>query len=170
MLNDLHIDDFCQDVARTFIQLYKRFPLKEILYLDDICGPDEVDEFGLHSKRHMACLAAIGWLANAGYIDYDSVIKEEAYEGAVLSHKAFTFLAALETDQSRYPVFYKTRTKHSSAPDARDRHSTEPEDEILDISGPLRRIDLIFYTVKHSSSDELKSLIVSFFLVANEYR
>lgn len=159
MINDLHIDDFCQDVARCFIQLYKRFPLKEILYLDDICGPDEVDEFGLHSKRYLACLAAVEWLANADYLRYDSTIREEAYEGAVLTHKAFAFLAEFESDRSRYPTFYKKTTSNESE-----------TVEIMEINHLLRRIDLIYYTVKHSTSDDLKSLIISLFMVANQYR
>lgn len=164
MLNDLHIDDFCQDVARTFIQLYKRFPIKDILYLEDVCGPDEVDEFGLHSKRYLACLAAVEWLANAGYLSYDSTIREEAYEGAVLTHKAFTFLASFESDRSRYPTFYK-----KPAREGQEEHEEKQPVEIIEVNKLLRRIDLIFYTVKHSTSDDLKSLIISLFLVANDY-
>jgi len=51
---DLHIEDFYRDVAKIFLQLYAVFPRKTILYVEDISGPDEPDEYGLHHPRFQA--------------------------------------------------------------------------------------------------------------------
>jgi len=90
----LHIDDFSQDVARILVQLYMNFPRPQAVYVEDICGPDQLDEAGLHGKRHMACLGAMLWLAEEGYLRYQSTLYQEGIEQAVLSNRAFTLLTA----------------------------------------------------------------------------
>ena len=62
--------------------------------LADIAGPDQADEFGLHSRRHMACFGSLLWLAEEGYLRYVDTIRQEALDQAVLSHRAFTRLSA----------------------------------------------------------------------------
>ncbi|WNO09926.1 hypothetical protein [Teredinibacter sp. KSP-S5-2] len=94
VLNELHIEDFCKDAAKILLFLYKRFPVKNILYVEDICGPDTPDEFGLHSPRHMAGLSTMFWLAENDYISYSQAIRQEAVEDAVLTEKAFASLSA----------------------------------------------------------------------------
>jgi hypothetical protein len=91
---DLHIDDFYRDVARIFLRLYATFPRKTILYVEDISGPDEPDEFGLHSPRFQACFSAMVWLAEHGYLRFDSTVREEALDQVVLSQKAFLLLSS----------------------------------------------------------------------------
>jgi len=91
---DLHIDDFCQDVARVLINLHACFPLKHAVYVEDISGPDEPDEVGLHSPRFSACLGAMLWLAEEGWIRYDTLIYQEGIDQAVLTQKAFLVLSA----------------------------------------------------------------------------
>ena len=93
-MSDIHIDDFYRDCALIFLRLYTMFPRKGILYVDDITGPDEPDEFGLHSERFQAGFSALTWLADSGYILYDEAIKQEALDQAVLSHKAFMILSS----------------------------------------------------------------------------
>ncbi len=90
----LHIDDFSQDVARILLQLYMNFPRPQAVYVEDISGPDQLDEAGLHGKRHMACLGAMLWLAEEGYLRYQSTLYQEGIEQAVLSNRAFTLLTA----------------------------------------------------------------------------
>tara|TARA_R110002110_G_scaffold66978_1_gene183088 strand:- start:190070 stop:190522 length:453 start_codon:yes stop_codon:yes gene_type:complete len=90
---DLHIDDFYRDVAKIFLQLYSIFPRKTILYVDDISGPDEPDEFGLHHPRFQACFSTMVWLAQHGYLHFDDTIRQEALDQAVLSQKAFLLLS-----------------------------------------------------------------------------
>jgi hypothetical protein len=90
---DLHIDDFYRDCAMIMLRLYSSFPRKTILYVDDICGPDTPDEFGLHSERHQSCFSAMVWLADAGYVQFSESIREEALDQAVLSQKGFLLLS-----------------------------------------------------------------------------
>ncbi len=94
-MSHLHIDDFSHDVARILMQAYMRFPRPGALYVEDIIGPTEVDDVGLHSSRHMACLGAMIWLAEEGFLRYEATIFHEGLEQAVLTHKAFVLLTAL---------------------------------------------------------------------------
>ncbi|WP_019530332.1 hypothetical protein [Dasania marina] len=92
-MTDLHIDDFYKDVAKIFIHLYNSFPNKTVLYVDEISGSVEQDEFGLYSERYLSALSAMLWLADSGYILYSSCIKQEALDQAVLSEKGFLLLS-----------------------------------------------------------------------------
>lgn len=91
----LHIDDFCHDVARILMQAYMHFPRPGALYVEDIIGPTEVDDVGLHSARHMSCLGTMLWLADEGYLRYQDTIFQEGIEQAVLTNRAFVLLTAL---------------------------------------------------------------------------
>jgi hypothetical protein len=91
---DLHIEDFYRDVAKIFLTLYATFPRKIILYVEDICGPDQPDEFGLHHPRFEAGFSAMVWLAEHGYINFQETIRQEALDQAVLSQKGFLLLSS----------------------------------------------------------------------------
>ncbi|MEE4189977.1 MAG: hypothetical protein V2I66_00275 [Halieaceae bacterium] len=91
---DLHIDDFYRDCAMIFLRLYATFPRKTVLYVDDICGPDTPDEFGLHSERHQACFSAMTWMAEADYLSFTESIREEALDQAVLTQRGFLLLSS----------------------------------------------------------------------------
>lgn len=91
---DIHIEEFYKDTAITLAQLYAAFPRRINLFVEDIAGPDSPDEFGLHSKRHMACFGAMLWLEEEGLIRYVDTIRQEALDQAVLTHTAFTRLSA----------------------------------------------------------------------------
>ncbi len=91
---DLHIDDFYRDVATIFLRLYAVFPRKTILYVEDICGPDQPDEFGLHHPRFQAGFSAMVWLADEGYLTFQETIRAEALDQVVLSQKAFLLLSS----------------------------------------------------------------------------
>jgi hypothetical protein len=91
---DLHIEDFYRDVAKIFLQLYANFPRKFILYVEDISGPDEPDEFGLHHPRFEACFSAMIWLAEQGYLVFDDTIGREALDQVVLTRKSFLLLSS----------------------------------------------------------------------------
>jgi hypothetical protein len=91
---DLHIEDFYRDVAIIFLRLYAVFPRKTILYVEDICGPDAPDEFGLHHPRFQAGFSAMVWLAEHGYLNFQDTIREEALDQVVLSQKAFLLLSS----------------------------------------------------------------------------
>jgi|TARA_B110000211_G_C13963336_1_gene501596 hypothetical protein len=89
---DVHIDDFFKDCAVILLHGFKSFPAKQILYVEDICGPDEADEFGLHSPRHLAAFGAIIWLQEEGYIRFSEIDRQESVDEFVLASKAFTRL------------------------------------------------------------------------------
>lgn len=91
---DIHIDDFCRDVALTLLTLYNAFPRRHTVYVEDISGPDEPDEVGLHSTRHHACLGAMLWLAEEGYIRYESLVYRDGIDQAVITNKTFVILSA----------------------------------------------------------------------------
>jgi len=91
---DLHIDDFYRDIATIFLRLYAVFPRKTILYVEDICGPDQPDEFGLHHPRFEAGFSAMVWLAEQGYLNFQDTIRAEALDQAVLSRRGFLLLSS----------------------------------------------------------------------------
>ncbi|AGA86320.1 hypothetical protein [Stutzerimonas stutzeri] len=89
---DLQIDDFYKDAAAGLLMLYQAFPRKIALYVEDLIGREEPDEFGLPTKRHQSCLGALLWLADEGYIRFDSTIQFQALDQAVLTEKGFVRL------------------------------------------------------------------------------
>jgi hypothetical protein len=93
-MSDIHIDDFYKDTGKILASLYRSFPKKTLLFVEDISGPDTPDEYGLHSDRHQACFGAAVWLSESGYLDYSEAVRQEALDQAILSHKAFTLLSA----------------------------------------------------------------------------
>ncbi|WP_417544306.1 hypothetical protein [Marinobacter sp.] len=95
---DIHVEEFYKDAAIALVQLYSAFPRRVNLFVEDIAGPDEPDEFGLHSKRHMACFGALLWLAEEGFLRYVDTIRQEALDQAVLTQEAFVRLSSPAPD------------------------------------------------------------------------
>ena len=91
---DIHIDDFSRDVALVLVTLWNVFPRRYTVYVEDISGPDETDEVGLHSHRFHACFGAMLWLSEEGYLRYESLVYREGIDQAVLSNKAFALLSS----------------------------------------------------------------------------
>ena len=91
---DLHIDDFYRDAAKILVSLYAHFPRKTMVTVEDICGPDNTDEFGLHSPRHEACFHTLLWLAHTDYLHFEQTVRQEALDQVVLSHRGFLLLNA----------------------------------------------------------------------------
>ncbi len=91
---DIHIEEFYRDSAVALVQLYSVFPRRIDLFVEDIAGPDQPDEFGLHSPRHMACLGALLWLAEEGLLRYVDTIRQEALDQAVLTREALIRLTS----------------------------------------------------------------------------
>ncbi|WP_437880504.1 hypothetical protein [Pseudomonas sp. LRF_L74] len=90
---DLQIDEFYKDAANGMLMLYQAFPRKIALYIEDLIGREEPDEFGLPSKRHQSCLGALLWLGDEGYLRFESTIGYDALDQAVLSEKGFMRLS-----------------------------------------------------------------------------
>ncbi|MBL4826674.1 MAG: hypothetical protein JKY66_02990 [Spongiibacteraceae bacterium] len=94
---DIHISEFYKDVANILLRLYRHFPRKTILYVEDITGEDEPDEFGLHSERFLAGFSAMVWLGDQNFLQYDATIKQEALDQAALSERGFLMLSSRST-------------------------------------------------------------------------
>ena len=89
----LQIDGFYKDAAAGMLLLYQSFPRKIGLYVEDLIGREEPDEFGLPTPRHQSCLGTLLWLAEEGYIRFDSTIGYDALDQATLSEKGFLRLS-----------------------------------------------------------------------------
>lgn len=94
----LHIDDFFQDASRALLSLYRAFPRKTTLYIDDLIGYHEPDEYGLPAVRHQSCLGTLLWLGEEGYLRHEGTIRHEALDQAVLSEKGFLRLSGRIAD------------------------------------------------------------------------
>lgn len=116
MLDDLHIHDFYRDAGRVLLALYNQFPAPATVYVEDIAGPDTPDEFGLHSPRHLACLGAIAWLKQCGYIHFSQLVRQEAVEEAVLSHRGFLLLVSRDGSGESNAQLLDGAVRSSSSP------------------------------------------------------
>lgn len=89
---DLHIDDFYQHIALGLLALFQSFPRKVDLYVEDLIGPQPLDEFGLPHARQQSALSALLWLGEEGYVRFTGVLGHNALEQCVLSEKGFIAL------------------------------------------------------------------------------
>jgi hypothetical protein len=101
---DVHIDDFFSDTAVIILSGLQNFPAPQILFIEDICGPDDTDEFGLHSPRHLAALGAIQWLRDENYVRFGVIDRQESVDDFVLTSKSFSRLIKVLRDSGE-PVF-----------------------------------------------------------------
>ena len=92
-MTDLNVDDFFKDAGRALSRLYATFPRPVAVYVEDICGAEETDEFGMHSDRFLSCFSTLLWLGDEGYVRYEDTIRQEAVDQVVLSGRAFTVLS-----------------------------------------------------------------------------
>ena len=92
-MTDLNADDFFKDAAIALTRLYATFPRPVAVYVEDVYGTEETDEFGMHSARYLACFATLVFLAEEGFLRFDECIRQDAIDQAVLSARAFTLLS-----------------------------------------------------------------------------
>lgn len=91
-MSDIYIEDFHRDVAIALIRLYATFPRPAALYVDEIAGGDDPDEYGVQSERHQRCLGALVWLGEEGVLRYRDTIGIEGIDAAVLTLRGFRAL------------------------------------------------------------------------------
>ncbi len=113
---DIHIDEFYKDVAIALVQLYNAFPRRINLFVEDIAGVDEPDEFGLHSRRHMACFGALLWLSEEGLLRYVDTIRQDALDQAVLTREAFVRLSSPASSALMADIAPQTLASAAEAP------------------------------------------------------
>jgi hypothetical protein len=92
-MGDIHIEEFYHDIGLILSRLYASFPRRTTIYVVDISGEDDADEYGMHSERYLSCFSAMVWLKDQGYIDFYSTIKQDAVDQAVLTQKSFLILS-----------------------------------------------------------------------------
>lgn len=95
---DVHIDDFYRDCAVILLHGFRLFPRTCTLFIEDISGPDDVDEYGLHSQRHMAAIGALHWLKDEGFVRFGAQDRQESVDDFVLGSKAFSRLVKPSLD------------------------------------------------------------------------
>lgn len=91
-MNEIYIEDFHRDVAIALVRLYGTFPRPAALYVDEIAGNDDPDEYGVQSERHQRCLGSLIWLGEEGVIRYRDLIGHEGIDAAVLTLRGFRAL------------------------------------------------------------------------------
>ncbi len=96
-MSNINTDEFFADSAKILTVLHSAFPQPIILQVDDICGAEETDEYGMHSPRYLACFSAMLWLAEEGYLRFVETIRSEAIDQAVLTARCFVLLTKPDT-------------------------------------------------------------------------
>jgi hypothetical protein len=100
---DINIENFYKHIARILSILYSTFPSKTPLYVDDVAGIDNPDEYGLHSPHYTAGFFAILWLAEEDYVRFQDTIRQDGVDQVVLTHKSF-----LKLTQVSEPIYKAT--------------------------------------------------------------
>lgn len=94
---DIHIDEFFHDCVKALVLLYKQFPRKTSLYIDDLITAEPTDEFGIPTRRHQACFDALLWLSEEGYIRFFDRVRHDGLDQVVLTEKSFLRLSLPES-------------------------------------------------------------------------
>ena len=116
---DLNVEDFFKDCARVLDVLYRSFPTPTTVYVEDISGSEDTDEFGMHSKRYLSCFSTLLWLEAEGFIRYHEPIRQEAVDQAVLSNRSFTLLSTPRTTTGSEPMSHSAQVPASIAAEQR---------------------------------------------------
>ena len=93
---DIHITEFYNDSGRIFHRLYSNFPRHITLWVDEISGLDKLDEYGMHSERHLACFSTIIWLKDEGYLRFEDIDKQQAFNHIQLTEKGYLALTGIQ--------------------------------------------------------------------------
>lgn len=147
-MTGINVDDFCKDAGRALLILYQAFPRPHTLFVEDLCGPDQVDEFGMHSDRHLACFSALLWLAEEGFLRYVDTIRQEAVDQAVLTGRSFTLLSTPvpefePADADALPVSLRLEQQthlHRLDQALKARSSTQIRQTIIDLMTAMQRL------------------------------
>ncbi len=92
---DIHIEEFYHDSFRVLNTLYRAFPKKCNVFVEDIAGKDQPDEYGLHSDRFQCCFGSMLWLEQEGFIRFEGTMRQEAIDQASLTMKGLALVSTL---------------------------------------------------------------------------
>jgi len=96
---DIHIEEFYLDATRILSQLYQAFPKKANVFVEDISGPDTPDDYGLHCDRYQSCFGAMIWLEQEQFIRFESTMRQDAIDQALLTQKGLRLMASICKDE-----------------------------------------------------------------------
>ena len=131
---DINIENFYRHIGKILSVLYELFPTKAPVYVDDIAGIDEPDEYGLHSPHYTAGFFALIWLADEGYLRYADPIRQDGIDQAALTHKAFLKLTQISDPIYVQPVHQADESEVVSTAPAEDLSPSMIEDQKLVIN------------------------------------
>lgn len=103
-VRETHIIQFYRDMAAMLVALYASFPRPVSLWVIDFTGETELDDFGMHSDRHLRALGCMQWLQEEGWIRFHDRERELGINQAVLTGKAFARLSGLQHQQTYSPA------------------------------------------------------------------
>ncbi len=135
----IHIEEFFHDTYAIMNTLYQAFPNKCNVFVEDIAGPDQPDDYGLHSKRFQSCFGTMLWLEIEGFIRFESTLRQEAIDQACLTMKGLSLLATISNDDFMDDITQKINTQQH-------------------LENPLTckpYIDALRYIAKHGTSTQL---------------
>lgn len=133
---DIHIEEFYHDAFSILQTLYQAFPKKCNVFVEDIAGPDQPDEYGLHSDRFQCCFGSMLWLEMEGFIRFESTLRQEAIDQASLTMKGLSMLSTTCRDVTIEEIVERIDPAQSG------------------VSGKLY-IDSLKYIHKHGTSTQL---------------
>ncbi len=125
---DINVENFYRHIAKILHILYTHFPTRAALYVDEVAGIDEPDEYGLHSPTYTAGFFAMLWLADEGFIKYADTIRQDGIDQAFLTHRAFLILT--QPTDKMINDFTQTTDSDSDAKDKGNVVSLQPAEEI----------------------------------------
>ena len=131
---DINIENFYKHVARILTSLYASFPSKQAIYVDEVAGIDEPDEYGLHSPFYTAGFFALIWLAEEDYLRYSDTIRQDGVDQACLTQKAFLRLSQPSDPIYIEPVFRDEETNVVNLAPAEEMSPSLVEDRKLVIN------------------------------------
>ncbi|MDF1763849.1 MAG: hypothetical protein P1U57_10600 [Oleibacter sp.] len=111
---DVHLDDFFKHISTALLLGLQRFPAPFTLFVEDISGPDDMDEFGLHSPQHLAALGAIQWLKDEDFARFGARDGQISVDDFVLTSKAFSRLLKQTDETVLFNALEKALTERDS--------------------------------------------------------
>jgi hypothetical protein len=131
---DINIENFYRHIGKILSILYELFPTRAPVYVDEVAGIDEPDEYGLHSPHYTAGFYALIWLADEGYIRYTDTIRQDGVDQAALTHKGFLRLTQIADPIYVQPVYQIDESNVVSIAPAEDLSPSILEEQKLVIN------------------------------------
>jgi len=111
---DINIENFYRHIGKILNILYAAFPTRSPIYVDDVAGIDEPDEYGLHSPDYTSGFFALIWLADEGFLRYTDAIRQDGIDQATLTNKAFMKLTEPVEPIYIHPVLLTDESEESN--------------------------------------------------------